>query len=170
MLEELKISFTQVIQARLSRSGFHKTVLRTFTIAGKQELTIFALGRQGIEFILAKTQLPLTIHHLYQRMSIDISQLIFRKDKMIARIHITIEFHDSCMSAGLGQRTDTRLTSHPVCQCSIEKLYKILSHILADPFIKIVHRKLPHCSGVMEKSASPPSVPSFTAARCLPSL
>ena len=55
---------------------------------------------------------------------------------MVARIHIAIEFHDSCMAACLCQRTDSRLCTDPVGQGRVEQLDEIVTDIVAHPFVE----------------------------------
>ena len=56
----------------------------------------------------AKFLLFFTVEHIYQRLVFDITQFIFRENKVIARIDISIVFHYSCMSAFFRIGADAR--------------------------------------------------------------
>ena len=55
---------------------------------------------------------------------------------MVARIHIAIELHHTCMSAMFGERTHTGLNAHPVGKCRVEHLNVEFPHIFFDPLIE----------------------------------
>ena len=114
MGEELMITLAEIIQSRLSILGHGKAVLRALTIASKQKLALTALLRKRLLLVLTKGLLAFAIHHFYQGLFVDITQLKLRKDKVVARIDIAIEFDDSGMSACLRQRANTGLFAYPI--------------------------------------------------------
>ena len=50
MGEKLAVALTEIIEAALTIGSFAETVFRTFPMAGKQPLALFALGGQTIDF------------------------------------------------------------------------------------------------------------------------
>ena len=99
MLEEAVVAFAKIVQSRFSRSGMSETILGTFAVAGEEVVALPALRRQLLLLVQTELLLPRAIHHLGQRLLADITQLIGRKDEMIATIQIPIEFHRTRMSA-----------------------------------------------------------------------
>ena len=127
---------TKVVQPRLAIFCKCKTVFRTFAIAGKKKLAFLTLTWQSIVFVGSEFQLTFRIHHRSKRFVIDISEFVFRKNKVVARIHIAIELHHTCMSAMFGQRTHTGLNAHPVGKCRVEHLNVEFPHIFFDPLVE----------------------------------
>ena len=114
MAEELMIALAEIVQARLSVGCNGKPVLGTFSVAGKEEFTFLALFRKGALLVLSEGLLAFAIHHFYQCLFVDVSELEFRKHEMVAGIDIPVELNDSGMSAGLGQRAYSGLFAHPI--------------------------------------------------------
>ena len=50
-----------------------KTVLGTFAVAGKQVVTLLALGRECFIFVCSELQLALAVHHLGKRLGMDVT-------------------------------------------------------------------------------------------------
>lgn len=66
----------------------------------------------------------------------DIAQLIFGENEMVASIYVAVEFHDSCMAASLCHGAYTRLFAHPIGESGVEQLDVISAHILPYPFVE----------------------------------
>ena len=116
MLEKAVITFTKIVQTKLSILCLAKTILRALSVASEQKLTLPALLRQRVVFGLSETLLLIAVHHLHQGIGGDIPQLVLWKHEMVACIYITIVLHYAGMATGLGQRTDARLLSHPISE------------------------------------------------------
>lgn len=99
MLKEFVISFAQIIQAGFAFRCTAETILRTFSVAGKQEFAFLALGGERLVFHVAEVMLAFTVHHFHQCLIIDVSQFIFGENEVVARIYITVEFHNTGVSA-----------------------------------------------------------------------
>lgn len=99
VLEELSIALAEIVQARLSIGSKTETVLRTFAIADKRVIAFTTLAGESPTLCSAKFLLTLTIKHFGERLLVDIAQLIFRKDKVVATIYIAVIFHHPCMAA-----------------------------------------------------------------------
>ena len=113
-----------------------KAVARTLPVARKQILALPALPRQRRALGLPKGMLAFRVHHTHYRVSHDIAQLILRKHKVVAHIHIAVPLYRPRMTTRGSQRANARLLSHPVGQRGIEQLYKIRANVLAHPFVK----------------------------------
>ena len=61
VLEELMVSFAQVVQSRLTVGCAGEAVFRAFTVAGKEELTFLALARKGVLFHLPELHLAFAV-------------------------------------------------------------------------------------------------------------
>ena len=131
MLEEAVISGTQVVKSRFARSRAGKAVFGTFAVAGKQVVALFALGGQTVALVLSKGNLAGAVHHLDERVGVDVAQFVFGEDKVIAAVYIAVKFHYAGVAAGLGHRADTRYYSGPVGEGGVEQLYEVLAHIVA---------------------------------------
>ena len=80
--------------------------------------------------------LAFTVHHFHQCLIIDVSQFIFGENEVVARIYITVEFHNTGVSASFCHRTYSRLFTHPVCQSGVEYLYVVVAYVFFHPFVK----------------------------------
>ena len=114
MSEELMVSLAEIIQSRLTVLGRSKAVLRALAIAGKEELALLTLAGKEALFVLTEFLLSVTVHHFHERLLVNISELEFGKDEVVARIDIAIEFDDTGVSASLRHRADTGLFAHPI--------------------------------------------------------
>lgn len=130
------VSLAQIIQSRFAVGGMGEAVLGALAVAGKKELTFLALAGQGILFHLSELELAVAVHHLDQCLLVYVAQFVFRKDEVVAGIHITVELHDTGMSAGLGQGADSWLYTYPVGQGRVKQLDEEFAHVFTYPFIE----------------------------------
>lgn len=136
MLEELIIAFAKIVQARLIVPISLEAVLRTFPMTGKLVFAFLALARQHLVLHLRKLFLLVGIHHFRYGLRMDIPQLVFWIDEMVARIEISIKLHDAGMATLLCHGAEPRGHPNPVCQRGIKQLHEIFAHIMMHPFIK----------------------------------
>lgn len=136
MLKEVIVATAQVVETRFAVGRVTETVLGTFTVAGKEIGACFALTRQTIVLGPAELLLAFAIHHLHERLRVDVPQLVLGEDEVVAGIYVTVKLHYTSMPAGLGQGTDAGLFANPVGQCGVEQLYVILAYVVAHPFIE----------------------------------
>ena len=104
MAEELMIALAEIIEVRLSIGGLRKTVLRASSVTSEEVAAAAALTWQTPLLHPSELKLPFTIHHLQERVLSDVSKLIFREDKVVARVYVSVELHDSCMPAAACHR------------------------------------------------------------------
>ena len=130
------VSLAQVVQTRFTVGGAGEAVFRTFAVAGKEEVAFLALTGEGVLFHLSELHLAFAVHHFHQCLFMNVAQLVFRKYKVVARIYVAVEFHNTGMSASLGHGADARLRTYPVGQGRVEQLDEEISYILAYPFVK----------------------------------
>ena len=136
MLEEFPVAGAQVVQSGFAVGSICKAVFRAFTVAGKQPFALPALGGERLLFHLSEGLLTFAVHHFHQCFLIDVSQLVFRKYKVVAGIYITVEFHYTGMSAGFCHGAYARLFAHPVGKGGVEELDIVSTYILFHPFIE----------------------------------
>lgn len=136
MPEEAVVAFAQVIQSRFPVGRGGKAVLGAFPVAGEQVFAFAALAGQAVPFGLSEGQLSRAVHHLHERLPLQVAQFIFGKYKVVATVNITVELHDAGMAARLGHGTESGLHTDPVGQGSVEQLYEGGAHVLSYPFIE----------------------------------
>ena len=134
--EEAMIPLAEVVESWLTGGGTEEAVLGALPVAGKEELTLAALGGQAVLLGGTKLLFALAVHHLGQRLRTDITQLVFGKDEVVAGIEIAVVLHHSGMATGFGQGADAWLLTNPIGQGGVEQLDKVLTHILSHPFIE----------------------------------
>lgn len=132
----LVISLTEIVQSRLSILILLETVLRAFAMTGELYVALLALAGQRGMFQPAECLLLLAVKHVDERLLPDVSQLVFRKDEVVAGIHIAIMLHHAGMTALLGVGADARQHTHPVGKRAVEDFNKHLTHIVAHPVVK----------------------------------
>ena len=142
MFKEFTIAAAKIIESRVSVFVLHKAKARTFSMAGKEPFTFFALLWQRVLFICSKSFLFWRIGYFDKSSLVYVSYFVFGKDKMIAGVNVTIKFHCSSMSTGFCQCTYSWRYSHPVGQSSIEELYIVFSYIMSYPLIKDFAKKV----------------------------
>ena len=136
MLEVAAIPGAEIVQPGFALRRAGKTVLGALAVAGEEPGTLAALAGQAVLLVLAELQLALTVHHLHQRLRVDVAQLVLREDEVVARIDIAVELHYPGVSAGFGQHAHTGLLAHPVGQGRVEELDEHLAHVLLDPLVE----------------------------------
>ena len=136
MVEELMVTLAEIIQARFSVGGDGEAVLGAFSVTGEEEFTLLALTGEKAFLVLSEGLLSFAIHHFHQSLFVNVSELEFGEDEVVASIHIPVEFHDSGMSASFGQGAYARLFAHPIGQCGVEKLDEISAYIVFHPFVE----------------------------------
>ena len=94
------------------------------------------MAGKRVELVLSEALLAFAVHHFHQRLLVDVAQLIFGEDKVVARINVAVEFHYAGMSARTCHGTDTRLLPYPIGQGRVEQLYVISSYIFFYPFVE----------------------------------
>lgn len=105
-------------------------------MTGKLELAFPALPRKRRMLELTKLPLLLTIEHLSYRLGPDVTQFVFREDKVVTGVDIAVVLHDP------GMPTLTRIDAysggltHPVGQDAVEGLHIELAYIPAHPFVE----------------------------------
>lgn len=105
-------------------------------MTGKFHIALLALaGKRGV-FQATECLLLFSIKHVYQGFIQDISQFIFRENKVVAGEYIAIMFHHSGMTALLGIGADAWLYTYPVGQCAVEDFHKDFTYIMANPIIE----------------------------------
>ena len=114
VFKESVIPLTQPVKTRFPVRGMEESVLGTLPIAGKQVLALPALPRQRSVFGSSEVLLLLSIHHFDKTLLPDISEFVFRKDKMVTGKDIAIVFHHSGMTASTGHSADSGLFPQPV--------------------------------------------------------
>lgn len=132
----LVISLTEIVQSRLSILVFPEAVLRAFAMAGELHVALLALAGQRSMFQPAECLLLLAVKHVDERLLPDVSQLVFRKDEVVAGIYIAVVLHHARMTALLGVGADARQHTHPVGKRAVEDFHKHLTHIVAHPVVE----------------------------------
>ena len=106
MVEELMIALAEIVQARFSLGCDGKSVLGAFSVAGKEEFAFLALFGKGALLVLTEGLLAFAIHHFHERLLVQISELEFGEDEMVARIDIAIVLDDQRIATRLAHRAD----------------------------------------------------------------
>lgn len=132
----LIVSLAEIVQARLSILILLEPVLGAFAMAGELHVAFLALAGQRSMLQPAESLLLFAIKHVDERLLPDVSQLVFRKYKVVAGIYIAIVFHHACMTALLGVGADAWQHPHPVGKCAVEDFHKGLTHIVAHPVVE----------------------------------
>ena len=136
MTEKLSVAWAEIIESGLTTGRAGKTILGTFTVAGKEKFALLAIFGKILRFLGSKSLLPRAVKHFYQGFFVNVSQSILRKNKVIAAIDISIELHHRGMTAMRRQTAETGLLTYPIGQRRVENLHKIAAYIFLDPFIK----------------------------------
>ena len=147
MVKKATVALAEVIQTGLTVGSRGKTVLGTFAIAKLQPLALLALFRQLLDLHLRKFLLLRTIEHLYERVVVDVTQLVLGKHKVVARIHVAVPFHDGRVATHIRHGADARCGAYPIGECDIEQLYKGLTDIMLHPIVEELAEKLPPLLG-----------------------
>ena len=92
--------------------------------------------RQGVVFGLAEALLAFTVHHLHQCLLVDVAQLVFGEDEVVACIDVTVEFHYAGMATCPCHGAYAGLFAYPIGQCGVEDLDVVRAHIFFDPQIE----------------------------------
>ena len=134
--EEAAIAFAKVVQSGFSIGSFCEAVLGTFPVAGEEKRTLFALPRQTVVLGFSERHLPVAVHQFQQCVLMYVSQMILRKDEVVATEDVSVPFDGSGVAALFCQGADARLDAHPVCQCGVEDLDEEVAHVVAHPFVE----------------------------------
>ena len=136
MAEETQVALAEVVESRLAVRRREETVLGAFAVAGKEELALAALAREGGLFGLAESPLPLAVHHRGERFRADIPQPVFGEDEVVAAVNIAVIFHHARVPAGLGHGAESRRDAEPVGERRVEKLYIVVAYVVLHPFVE----------------------------------
>ena len=123
MLEENAVTGTEIIESWFAIGCLEETQTRTFAVTGLKPLTLTTLARKCFLLQAAETILLGAVKHLWKTVCANVSQLVLREDKMVARIDIAVLLHYCCMTAFLGINTNAWSFAQPASQSRIEKLH-----------------------------------------------
>lgn len=109
---------------------------RTVTVAGKAPFARFALRSEGFALVLSELALFGAVNHFGQRLFVQIAELKFRENIVVAGINVAVVFHCGGVSASFGHGAQTSRHAHPSGQRGIEQLHEERAHIAAHPFVE----------------------------------
>src|SRR4029077_9074083 len=101
-----------------------------------------AVARQTRPFFLSEVALPWILDHFREGLLVDIADLVFRQNVMIAGIKIAVVLDDRHIAAGLAVDTKRVLHSQERSHGFVEELDENLSHVLPHPLIEDRAKKL----------------------------
>ena len=130
------VTLAQVIESRIAISIANEAILGTLSMTGKLIAAFPALARKGAMLDVAELLLFRTIEHFGERLLANVAEFILGKDKMIARIDVSVVFHHSGMSTIAGKDTNTRGYATPVGKRAVEEFDKGLPHIMPHPLVE----------------------------------
>lgn len=136
VLEKLVVPPAEVVEAVLAVFVRHKSVFRTFTVAGKLKSAFAALLGQAAVLEAGKLVLLLGIHHFGDGLVVEVAQSVLGIDEVVARVDVSVELHHPRVAALFGQRAEARCLSHPVGQGGVEDLDEVFAHIVPHPLIE----------------------------------
>ena len=90
VLEILLIALAEIIEIQLSICGLCKAVFGAGSITSEEVAAAAALTWQTPLLHPSELKLPFTIHHLQKCILSDVSKLIFREDKVVARVYVSM--------------------------------------------------------------------------------
>src|SRR5258705_3776920 len=135
VVEEHPVSGAQIVQAGFAVRRLAKAVARAFAITGEQHLAVPAIFRQRIELVAAELALSGRGHELEQRRLADIAEQVVGLHVMVAGVKIAIMFDRQRVTASRRKNAGAGLPD-PVGEGGVEGLYKDLSDIAPNPFVK----------------------------------
>ena len=136
VLEVLVVTATEVVESRFAIRSACEAVLRTFAVAGKEEVALLALFGEGIRLHGSELRLSGRIEHCGEGGVLDVAQFEFGKYEVVATIDVAVVFHDGCVSACACHGAYARWVAHPIAERGVEDLYKHAAHVLAHPFVE----------------------------------
>ena len=90
MQEERLVASAQVIQPRLAIWCLDEAVLGTFTMTGEAHFALATVARQRVALVQPKLPLFVRCHEFDHMLLLDVAQQIFRFDKVITRVEVTV--------------------------------------------------------------------------------
>ena len=136
VFEEPTVASAQVVEAGIAVTVGHKAVLGALPVAREAVLALPALPGQMLLFKRCEGPLLVAVHHLEQRLRVDVAQTVLREHEMIAAVHVAVELHCSRMAARFAHGTDAGGLPAPVCQGGIEELDEHFAHVVAHPLVE----------------------------------
>ena len=136
VIKKSSVPGTEIIQTGLTGRGLNKTILGAPPVAHKTDLTLPAVTRQGIAFVLAKFALLVRSDQFNHGCIFDIAQKIIGLHKVITGIQVASVLHGQGVAAGRGKDTQGGWRADPRGQRHVKNLDKYLAHIPPDPFVK----------------------------------
>lgn len=109
---------------------------RTVAVAGKAPFARFALRSEGFALVLSELALLGAVNHFGQRFFVQIAELKFRENIVVAGINVAVVFHCGGVSASFGHGAQTSRHAHPSGQRGIEHLHEESAHVPAHPFVE----------------------------------
>ena len=136
VVEETIVTFAQVIEVGIAVSIANEAILGTFAMAGKFVAAFLTLTGKGAMLDVAELLLFWPIEHLGESLLANVAEFIFGKDKMIARIDVSVIFHHAGMSTIAGKDTDARRHSTPVGKRAVEEFDENMPHVVSHPLVE----------------------------------
>ena len=136
MFEESVVAVAQVIETGIAVSIVDESILGTLSMAGKFKAAFFALSGQGTVLDVAEFLLFWPIEHLGESPATNVAEFILGKDKMIARIDVSIVFHHAGMSTIACKDADAGRHAAPIGKGAVEEFDKDTAYVMSHPLVK----------------------------------
>ena len=136
MFEESVVTLAQEIETGVTVSIVDEAILGTLSMAGKFIAAFPALTGKGTVLDVAEFLLFGPIEHLGESLATNVAEFILGKDKMIARIDVSIVFHHAGMSTIACKDADARRHTAPVGKGAVKEFDKDTAHIVSHPLVK----------------------------------
>ena len=136
MFEETVVALAQVIETGVTVSIEDEAILGTLSMTGKFIAAFFALTGQGTVLDVAELLLFGPIEHLGESLATNVAEFILGKDKMIARIDVSIVFHHAGMSTIACKDADAGRHAAPIGKGAVEEFDKDTAYVMLHPLVK----------------------------------
>ena len=136
MLEEYLEPLAEVVQAGLSAGRVQEAVLGTSPVAGKTHLAAAAEFRQALRLGASELLLPGGVDKSADGRFVDIAQLVFGQDVVVAAIQIAIVLDGDGPAAGLGVDAQACAHAQPRGHRLVEIAHEDRADVAVDPFFE----------------------------------
>lgn len=135
MGKELAIAGAQIVESFLAVGSGGKAVFGAFSVAGEAPGTFQTLlGKRHLH--VAEAVLHVAESHGGNRLLMDIAQLVFRENKVVASIQVAVALQSQGIATVAGQGAYARLHPAPVGEGGVKELHEIFSDVALPPFVE----------------------------------
>ena len=136
MGEEAFIARTQVVQSRFTIRRMQNAIFRASAMAHIPHLACLTIAGKRIQFGLPECSLGRTLYQLDKWSLLDISQEIFRVDKVVTREEVSVVFDDRNIPTGFSEDTQCMLLAKGCSGRFLEYLHVDPPDILPHPLVE----------------------------------